>query len=388
MHTLSYDVLPAAELGVDEQRLQELRDRVARGVDQGPLPSVQLAVARRGRLVLFDTFGSATNTTRYNIYSCTKPLVAAGIWQLMGEGRIDIARPVSQYLPPFAGNDKETVTVEQVLCHTSGFPNAPMGPPDWWTREGRLEQIQNWHLEWEPGSRMVYHPTSAHWVLAELIEAVTGLDYREQLQRSIIQPLGLHGPRLGLPAGQQQDIAPLVNVGASPTAEELKAAFGRAVDWPDTTDDSMLVFNQPEVRALGVPGGGGIATAADVALFYQALLHNPKQLWHPAILEDALSRVRVSFPDPMTGVPGNRGLGVVISGDDAGKPYRGMGHTVSGRAFGHQGVGGQVAWGDPASGLSFCLLTNGLDSNPLRSARFCAAANNRAGALCADLIPG
>ena len=50
-------------------------------------------------------------------------------------------------------------------------------------------------------------------------------------------------------------------------------------------------------------------------------------------------------------------------------------------AGGHrQGAGGQVAWGDPVSGLSFCLLTNGLDANPLRSARFCAAANNRAGA--------
>jgi len=57
-----------------------------------------------------------------------------------------------------------------------------------------------------------------------------------------------------------------------------------------------------------------------------------------------------------------------------------MGSNVSATAFGHQGVGGQVAWGDPHSGISFCLLTNGLDANPLRSARLCAAANNRAGA--------
>ena len=199
MQIVSYEVSPAAELGVDEERLQDLRARVMRGVDQGPLPSVQLAVARQGRLVLFDTFGAATNTTRFNIYSCTKPLVAAGIWQLMGEDRIDIAQPVSQYLPAFADNGKQAVTGEQVLCHTRGFPNAPMGPPAWWTRQGRLEQMRNWHLEWEPGSRMVYHPTSAHWVLAELIEAITGLDYREHLSRAIIEPLGLRGLRLGVP---------------------------------------------------------------------------------------------------------------------------------------------------------------------------------------------
>jgi CubicO group peptidase (beta-lactamase class C family) len=57
-----------------------------------------------------------------------------------------------------------------------------------------------------------------------------------------------------------------------------------------------------------------------------------------------------------------------------------MGTAVSPRSFGHQGAGGQLAWGDPVSGISFCLLTNGLDANPLRSAQLCAAASNRAGA--------
>jgi CubicO group peptidase (beta-lactamase class C family) len=118
-----------------------------------------------------------------------------------------------------------------------------------------------------------------------------------------------------------------------------------------------------------------------MALFYQGLLHNPGELWRPQILADAIGTVRVDFSDPITGVPANRGLGVVIAGSGSHAPYRGMGRNVSARAFGHQGVGGQVAWGDPHSGISFCLLTNGLDANPLRSARFCAAANNRAG-LC------
>ena len=80
------------------------------------------------------------------------------------------------------------------------------------------------------------------------------------------------------------------------------------------------------------------------------------------------------------GKPGNGKHIVLIAGDDEYVRYRGMGTQVSARAFGHQGVGGQVAWGDPQTGLSFCLLTNGLDANPLRSSRFCAAASNRAGA--------
>jgi CubicO group peptidase (beta-lactamase class C family) len=46
-----------------------------------------------------------------------------------------------------------------------------------------------------------------------------------------------------------------------------------------------------------------------------------------------------------------------------------MGKTVSPRAFGHNGAGGQIAWADPETGLSFCYLTNGLDQHELRQWR-------------------
>ena len=60
-------------------------------------------------------------------------------------------------------------------------------------------------------------------------------------------------------------------------------------------------------------GGGAVACAADMALFYQCLLTNPGELWNPPVLADALGRVRVDFPDPITGAPANRGLGVVVT---------------------------------------------------------------------------
>jgi CubicO group peptidase (beta-lactamase class C family) len=366
--------------GLDNDRLQDLRGRIQHAVDKGPLPSIQIALAKDGRLALFETFGAADNSTRYSVYSCTKPLVASAIWRLVGEGLVEIENTVAHYIPSFADNGKEAVTVEQVLCHTSGFPRAPMDTPDWWTREGRLDQMRRWHLSWSPGSQMEYHALSAHWVLAELIESVTGTEYRQYIQSGIIEPLGLKGLRLGVPEDEQGDIATLQHVGEPPTSQELRDLLGSAIEWPNTVDDSLLMFNDPEVRALGVPGGGAVASAADMALFYQCLLNNPGELWNPQILADALGRVRVDFPDPITGAPANRGLGVVIAGSGKFLSYRGMGTKVSPRAFGHQGVGGQMAWGDPVSGLSFCMLTNGLDVNPLRSAQLCAAASNRAGA--------
>ena len=56
-----------------------------------------------------------------------------------------------------------------------------------------------------------------------------------------------------------------------------------------------------------------------------------------------------------------------MAGDDGKELTRGFGRGNSTRAFGAQGVGGQIAWADPATGLSFCYLTNGLDADVVGS---------------------
>ena len=223
-------------------------------------------------------------------------------------------------------------------------------------------------------------------MLVELIERVTGQDWRRFLVERLLDPLGLADLRFGVAPEDQGDIVDVVTVGVAPTPEDLEALTGiSGLDLADfqgeVTDDMLLSFNQPEVRAVGSPGGGVITTAADLALWYQALLHDPLGLWDPATLADATGHVRSTFPDPMTSAPANRTIGVIVRGDDDKVPLRGLGRTVSARAFGHNGAGGQVAWGDPGTGLSFVYLTNGLDRHPIASGRRGAALANRAGVL-------
>jgi hypothetical protein len=71
----------------------------------------------------------------------------------------------------------------------------------------------------------------------------------------------------------------------------------------------------PAVQAVGVPGGGGVMTAADLALYYQAVLHNPGEMWRPDVITDVRSNVRNRLPDVLSGVPANRTLGLVQAGD-------------------------------------------------------------------------
>ncbi|MCB9372208.1 MAG: beta-lactamase family protein [Microthrixaceae bacterium] len=365
----------------------ELLSRARREVDEGLLPACQLAVARHGEIVVEEAFGDATTDSRFLIFSATKPVVAACVWQLLAEGSLDVHQRVADVVPEFATNGKEVVTLEQVLLHTSGFPYAPLGPPAWADRGSRLAAFARWRLNWEPGTRFEYHATSAHWVLAELIERVEGEDFRSVVQRRVVEPLGLAHLRLGVAPEDQGDVLRVVTTGEPPSPAEVEAVTGIAgVTLGDLTggltDDLFVTLSEPDNVAVGVPGGGAVSTAGDVARFYQGLLDNPGGRWDPALLADVTGVVRNTFPDPMLGVPANRTLGLVVAGDDGKAAMRGMGHVVSPRAFGHNGAGGQIAWADPDTGLSFCYLTNGIDAHLFRQWRRGPSLSNRA-AACA-----
>jgi CubicO group peptidase (beta-lactamase class C family) len=316
----------------DEFDTAALEQAAEREIREGLL-ACQVAVARDGELLWTRSFGSATPDTRFWIASATKPIVSSAVWLLMGDGELDITRPVAHYVPEFAANGKQDVTVEQVLLMTCGFPSAPMASSDGTDPARRIARLAEWALEYAPGSRYVYHGESAHWVLAELIERIAGQDFRDFVEERVTRPLGL--PRLlGIPRGAQGEVAQL-SPAASP---ETRAAYDYAA----------------KIEA-GEPGGGGLMTASTLALFYQALLHNPGGLWDPVVLADGVGNVRCTLTDPLMNLPANRTLGVVVGA--------GFGATwaASPTAFGWPGAGGQIGFAEPATGLSFAFLQMGDD---------------------------
>ncbi|MGO9197523.1 MAG: serine hydrolase domain-containing protein [Acidimicrobiales bacterium] len=369
-------------LTIDEAALTALADRCHREIDGGILPSCQFAVAKDGEVVHFETIGNADPGSRYVIFSATKAFVAGAFWLLLASEAISVDRRVAEFIPEFGTNGKDAITIRQLLLHQGGFPLAPLNPLTEGTNPARRARFSSWRLNWEPGTRFEYHATSAHWVIADLIETLSGEDFRDFLRTRLLEPLGLRRFQLGPPPEDQGDINVLEVTGEPPTTDELAEA-GVPVEVIEAalTDEVLLSLNMPEVRATGLPGGGGISNAADVTLYYQALLHNPQELWDPAVLASGTSEVQGTLPDLLTGVPSNRALGLVVAGEGRGKVMRGFGHTVSARTFGHAGAGGQIAFADPESGISFCYLTNGLDAHYIRQNRRTSSIASHAGSL-------
>jgi len=383
------------EVGLDPQKVDALFERAAREVNDGLLPSCQIAIARNGKVGAMRTFGHAvqggadrpaTNDTLYTIFSCTKAIMSAAAWLLMGEGKLDVRERAADIVPEFGTNGKDAITVEQLLLHTAGFPNAPFAQSEWNDRGKRLERFARWRPEFPPGSRFFYHPTAGFWVIAEIVERRSGMDFRRFVRERIALPLGLPGMYLGLAPELHHRVADLVYVGEPLSTEELrKLGFPPAAE-SEVTEELVLGFNTPGVREAGVPGGGGIMTAAELALFYQGVMRNRgkdgQPLWKPETLAEALRPRSGDYTDPYLGHKVNRALGVVVAGDDGKANFRGFGKTNSPAAFGHGGAGGQIGWADPASGISLAYCTNGFDRNEIRQGRRGVALSSLA-AICA-----
>lgn len=372
-----------ASLDINTERLDELRARARKEVDDGLLPSVQIALARHGKLALFETFGDADNNNLYCIFSATKAITAAAAWLLIQEGSLELSQRVAHFIPEFATGGKEDITIEQVLLHTAGFPHAPFRTTDWLDKARRSERYAQWRVNWTPGTRYEYHASSSMWIIAELIERISGSAYETFIRDRIAKPLGLDDLWVGIPESWHERIASIIHVGEPMTDQDYADLGLKAPPVTEVTPEAILNFNRTDHRTTPVPGGGGVTSAASLALFYQGLMGELSQApWHADTIASATEPRTGDLLDMLTGAPVNRALGVIVAGDKK-RNHRGFGHTNSPSTFGHKGAGGQIGWYDRETGISFAYVTNGHDRNTIREARRAISVSNRA-AVCGN----
>lgn len=138
-----------------------------------------------------------TAATRYHLFSVTKTFTALAVMQLVEQGKVSLDQPVVNYLPEFPY--PPSITVEQLLSHTSGIPN-PI-PLKWIHLQGEHAQFQHDaffpaifrehpKLDFEPGAKFKYS-NLGYVILGQLIERVSGMKFDEYISRNIIDPSGV-----------------------------------------------------------------------------------------------------------------------------------------------------------------------------------------------------
>lgn len=311
-------------------------DLVETSIADHKLPSAVVVIGHKGRVVFENAYGTAPATV-FDMASMTKVLVTApAVMQLYEQGRLGLDDPVAKYLPAFAANGKETITIRQLLTHSSGLaPDLEL--TDAWS--GKEEGIRRAFASVptsRPGTEFRYSDIN-FIVLGALVEKLSGLPLEKYAERYIFQPLGLTETRFLPPPEWQSRIAPtqLNQHGENPPG----------------------IVHDPTARRMGgVAGHAGLfSTANDVAVYAQSLLDRlqgrPSKLpLKRETLELMIAPHRISGRTRTT----VRGLGWDI--DSAYSSPRGK--VFGSGSFGHTGFTGTSLWIDPASETYVIILSN------------------------------
>ena len=148
--------------------------------------------------VSFGAEQKSPQTDLYGIGSTSKVVTAALVMKLAGEGKIDLDKPLSSYIPEFSMADSRYVliTPRMLLDHTSGIPGGTLnnamllGEPNTDNHDRILDRLKTQRLKADPGDFAVY--CNDGFTLAEiLVERVSGISFTRYLEQELAAPLGI-----------------------------------------------------------------------------------------------------------------------------------------------------------------------------------------------------
>ena len=193
---------PAISVPLPANQAKKISADVERALHRLGAPGAAILVLQDGRVSYLGAFGlrdlarklSVRSDTHFEIGSITKQFTAASILQLQEAGKLQIDKPLADYLPN-APHARE-VTLRQLLSHTSGLHDYLDLPADQMDRlvsrpisyADLIGRVASLPLDFKPGSRWSYSNTG-YLLLGKVIETVSGEPYREYLQRHILGPL-------------------------------------------------------------------------------------------------------------------------------------------------------------------------------------------------------
>ena len=319
-------------------RLNVLDPIVENAIKSNEIPGAVLLVSHDGQMVYRKAFGyrsleprrePMTVDTIFDVASLTKVVATTtAVMQLIEKGALRANDPVAKYIPEFAQNGKEDVTIRELLTHDSGLPKELDLSRPWEGRDTAFRMAFAEELTDPAGSRFVYSDVN-FVVLGALVERVSGKRLDEYCEKNIFQPLDMTHTRFLPPAAWLPRIAP------TQYDEHDKMLHGTVHD--------------PTARRMGgVAGHAGLfSTADDLAKFAQFLLAGGKVL-SPLMIE------KMTTPEQPPTADVLHGFGWDI--DSSFSSNRGELLPVG--SFGHTGFTGTSLWIDPTTRTYIILLTN------------------------------
>jgi uncharacterized protein YbbC (DUF1343 family)/CubicO group peptidase (beta-lactamase class C family) len=345
-------------VGMDPRQLARIDEIVGEGLSENRMPGCVVCIGRQGKIVMLKAYGNKqvqpntlpmTTDTVFDMASITKPVATAtSVMLLVERGQLKLGQRVSSIIPEFAANEKEEITIFDLLTHQSGLlPDNAVKDYE----QGREEAIKNicaLKLQAPTGTRFIYSDVN-FILLGEIVRRISGKSVHEFSQQNIFQPLRM--TETGYVPAEA------LKKRAAPTEKRTKG------------DEKYIQGSVHDPRAFlldGVAGHAGLfSTAADLAIYAQMMLGNGEYGGVRVLSPQTVAMMTRGYKilggtrSTMEGVPPNPAVYLRGLGWDKRSGYSiNRGELMTDAAFGHGGFTGTVLWIDPQLDLFVIFLSN------------------------------
>jgi CubicO group peptidase (beta-lactamase class C family) len=298
-----------------------------------------------------------TPNTPVCLFSTSKAVTATLVHILHERGALDINRRVAEYIPEFGKNGKHDITVADVLSHRAGFSG--------FTRKGMSGEIFEFdhvvrvlceqRAELHTKGAVAYHAVTGGYILAEVVKRATGHDLRHALYELVRGPLGFEWFDYGAPGKDISQIAQNYVTGwpnIFPFKQLVEYAIGSSFE-------TIVGLSRDErFYSSIVPSANMVATAPEVAQFFQMLLNggelNGKRIMKEETVLAMTRETGNTWFDRRLMMPMRYSQGFML-----GNSPLGMFGPDSKQAYGHLGFMNILCWADPQRDISVALLNTG-----------------------------
>jgi D-alanyl-D-alanine carboxypeptidase len=258
--TLSSAAAARATAPISPAELGAYADQALAAIYPPGQPGAAAIVVKDGKVVLRKGYGMANLELGvamapdmvFELGSVTKQFTAAAILLLQERGKLRVEDDITRYLPDWPTHG-QTITLENLLTHTSGIPSYT-GLPEWFPhmREDLKPAdvaalFKDKPLEFNPGEKWAYD-NSGFFLLGMIIEKVSGKSYEDFVEAEIFHELGMTHSRYGHP----EEIIP-------------RRATGYSKDEKAFENASFISMTQPYAA------GSLMSTVDDLAIWDRAL---------------------------------------------------------------------------------------------------------------------
>ena len=355
--------------GFSQAGLDQL-DREMHGlVDNAKLAGVTTLVARRGKVVHFDTYGKANAATGaalqpdsiFRIASMTKPITGVAMMQLYEQGKWKLDDPVAKYIPEFANlqvkragggtePQKNPMTMVQLMSHSAGFgvsavyESANLSATN---LQGMIDKLKTLPLETQPGTAWDYGPSVN--IQGYIVEKLSGQSLDVYFDEHIFKPLGMVDTGFWVPESKANRVVAVHSYGAD----------GKIM----TSAESRVVTSKPSFLA---GSGGLLSTAKDYWRFAQAVANGGELDGKRVLKAKTVELMHKNVLAPGVAVdlygPTQPGIGfgldfAVLLDPKAANTGQGLGTFYWGGAF------GTWFWIDPLNDVVFVGLIQNLNGS-------------------------